>query len=143
MFSDIHSYGQRMLALVNDLLDVSKIESAVGTFHLERCDLRGLVQSVLRELDPLLGKRRLRLSLRMAEEPMVGKVDPSRIHQAVRNVVANAIKFSPEGAELRIECAATPQDEVMIAVADRGPGIPPAELESIFEAFVQSSHTKD
>ncbi|MCE4556744.1 ATP-binding protein [Roseateles cellulosilyticus] len=143
MFSNIHASGQRMLHLVNDLLDVAKIESAVGTFHLERWDLRGIVQAVLRELDPLLAQRGLRLTLRLADEPLVAKVDASRIHQAIRNVVANAIKFSPEGGELDIEAAATMRNEVQVSVADRGPGIPPAELEAIFEAFVQSSQTKD
>ena len=54
MFEDIHSAGQRMLALVNDLLEVSKLESTVGTFHLERIDLRGLIQPVVKELEPLL-----------------------------------------------------------------------------------------
>jgi PAS domain S-box-containing protein len=143
MFTDIHSSGQRMLALVNDLLDVSKIESAVGTFHLERCDLRGLVQSVLRELDPLLGQRRLRLSLNLPDHPLLGKLDPQRIQQAIRNVVANAIKFSPEAALLEVEGVETEDDEIMLSVADRGPGIPPGELETIFDAFVQSSKTKD
>jgi signal transduction histidine kinase len=132
-----------MLELVNDLLDVSKIESSVGTFDLERCDLRSLVQAVLRELDPLLAKRRLRVSLQMADEPLIGKVDPSRIHQAFRNVIANAIKFSPEGGVLQIDAIAVTPDEFVLSVADRGPGIPPAELESIFEAFVKSSQTKD
>ncbi len=143
MFADIHRSGQRMLALVNDLLDVSKIESTVGTFDLERCDLRVLVQAVLRELDPLLAKRDLRLVLRIAEEPLTARVDPRRIHQAIRNVIANAIKFSPEGAPLEIEAVATSPEEFTLSVRDRGPGIPPAELESIFEAFVQSSQTKD
>jgi PAS domain S-box-containing protein len=143
MFNDIHHSGQRMLALVNDLLDVSKIESPVGTFHLERCDVRTLVTAVLRELDPLLGQRRLQLQLDLPDEPLIGKLDPTRIHQAIRNVVANAIKFSPEGGELRIACAAAPEGEVLISVADQGPGIPPAELEAVFEAFVQSSQTKD
>ena len=143
MFSDIHRSGQRMLALVNDLLDVSKIESAIGTMELQRCDLRTLVQAVLLELDPLLGQRRLRVALRLADEPLVGRVDPLRMHQAVRNVVANAIRFSPEGGELAIQARAAAADEFVLTVADRGPGIPPAELESIFEAFVQSSLTKD
>ncbi|MDC6170457.1 ATP-binding protein [Paucibacter sp. XJ19-41] len=143
MFTDIHASGQRMLALVNDLLDVSKIESPVGTFDLERSDVRGLVQSVLRELDPLMARRQLRLSLALPEEPLVAKVDPLRFQQVVRNVVANAIKFSPEGGELQVRGELTPQGEIHLSVADQGPGIPPAELESIFEAFVQSSHTKD
>ena len=143
MFTDIHQSGRRMLALVNDLLDVSKIESAVGTFDLERCDLRTLVQSVLREVDPLVGQRHLRVQLQLADEPLVARVDPSRIHQAMRNVIANAIKFSPEGGLLQVQAIATAPDEFTLSVADRGPGIPPAELESIFEAFVQSSKTKD
>ncbi|MFN3630064.1 MAG: ATP-binding protein, partial [Casimicrobiaceae bacterium] len=143
MFTDIHASGQRMLALVNDLLDVSKIESPVGTFDLERSDVRSLVQSVLRELDPLMARRQLRLSLALPEEPLVAKVDPLRFQQVVRNVVANAIKFSPEGAELQVRGELTPQGEIHLSVADQGPGIPLAELDTIFEAFVQSSHTKD
>ncbi len=143
MFTDIHHSGQRMLALVNDLLDVAKIESAVGTFDLERCDLRMLVQAVLRELDPLIGQRRLRLAVQLADDPLTAKVDPARIHQAMRNVIANAIKFSPEGEVLQIQALASAPEEFTLSVADRGPGIPPAELESIFEAFVQSSKTKD
>jgi len=143
MFSDIHASGQRMLALVNDLLDVSKIESAVGTFDLERCDLRSLVQSVLQELDPLLARRRLGLRLSLPEEPLTAKVDPLRFQQVIRNVMANAIKFSPEDGRLEVEGGLTPQGEICLSVADRGPGIPTTELESIFEAFVQSSKTKD
>ena len=143
MFTDIHASGQRMLALVNDLLDVSKIESAVGTFDLERCDLRTVVQGVLRELDPLLGQRGLRLQVQLSDAPLSAKVDPARLHQAIRNVVANAIKFSPQGGLLQVQAIATSAEECTISVADRGPGIPPAELESIFEAFVQSSKTKD
>jgi PAS domain S-box-containing protein len=143
MFNDIHNSGQRMLALVNDLLDVSKIESAVGTFDLERCDLRTLVNAVLRELAPLVGKRRLRLSVALPEQPLRVKVDPLRMQQAIRNVVANAIKFSPEGGQLEVQAAEAADGEVWLTVADRGPGIPPAEIETIFDAFVQSSKTKD
>jgi len=143
MFQDIQQAGQRMLALVNDLLDVSKIESSVGTFDLERCDLRGLIQGVMRELEPLLARRALRLSLRQPATPLAAKVDPLRFQQVIRNVMANAIKFSPEGGALDVRAALTPQGEVHITVADQGPGIPVDELEKIFDAFVQSSQTKD
>ena len=143
MFFDIHASGQRMLALVNDLLDVSKIESSVGTFNLERVDLRGLIQSVLRELKPLIEKRNLRLLLQLPEETLSAKVDSQRFQQVIRNLVANAIKFSPDGGPLEVRAGMTASGEIHIEVADRGPGIPPAELEQIFEAFVQSSQTKD
>lgn len=143
MFRDIHSAGQRMLALVNDLLDVAKIESTVGTFHLERLDLRGPVRSVLRELAPLLLKRNLHVELALSEAPLTAKADPLRFQQALRNVLANAIKFSPAGQTIDVRGEALPSGTIQISVRDRGPGIPPGELHAIFEAFVQSSQTKD
>lgn len=143
MFGDIHASGQRMLALVNDLLDVSKIESAVGTFDLERCDLRQLIETVTRELDPLLARRSLSMRSQLPAGPLMAKVDPLRFQQAIRNVMANAIKFSPEGGMLDLVARLTSQHEIHISIADRGPGIPPAELEAIFDAFIQSSSTKD
>lgn len=143
MFNDIHASGQRMLSLVNDLLDVSRLESTVGTIHLERTDLRGLVRGVLHELEPLATKRQLSLVAQLSEQPMRAKVDPLRFEQVLRNVVANALKFSPAGGTVEIEGDVTEQGRWRVTVADRGPGIPEAELERVFDAFVQSSLTKD
>ena len=143
MFEDIHASGQRMLALVNDLLDVSRIESSAGTLHLERGDIRVPVSEVLREVQPLASKRGLTLAESLPELPMSAKFDPLRLQQVVRNVVANAIRFSPEGGRVDIEADVTESGEWRVCVADRGPGIPEGELEAIFDAFVQSSRTKD
>ena len=143
MFGDIHGAGQRMLALVNDLLDVAKIESTVGTFHLERTDLRPLARDVVRELEPLLAARQLRVDIDLGDMPLVAKVDPMRLQQVVRNVMANAIRFSQPGHAIDLRGELTAANEVHLSVRDRGPGIPPGELELIFEAFVQSSKTKD
>ena len=143
MFEGIHSAGQRMLTLVNDLLEVSKLESTVGTFHMERIDLRGVVRPVIRELEPLLERSHLMMDLRMPDLPLVAKADPLRFQQVIRNVVANAFKFSPPGSTITLEGYADPQGQTHLVVRDEGPGIPPSELHSIFEAFVQSSKTKD
>ena len=144
MFEDIHSAGQRMLTLVNDLLEVSKLESTVGTFHMERIDLRGVVRPVIRELEPWLERSHLMMDLRMPDLPLVAKkADPLRFQQVIRNVVANAFKFSPPGSTITLEGYADPQGQTHLVVRDEGPGIPPSELHSIFEAFVQSSKTKD
>ncbi|CAN7345363.1 ATP-binding protein [Rhizobacter sp. LjRoot28] len=143
LFQDIHSAGERMLAVVNDLLDVAKIESAVGTFHLERTDLRGLVRAVARELAPLLDRKQLTLDLALSDTPLLAKVDPTRVQQVFRNVLANAIRFSPAGQTLQLSGHAEEAREIRFELRDHGPGIPEAELDKIFEAFVQSSKTKD
>jgi PAS domain S-box-containing protein len=143
MFTDIHGSGARMLALVNDLLDVSKIESSVGAITLERADLRGLVHEVLRELSPLLAARHLNLVTELGDRPLIAKVDPVRFAQVIRNVTANAIKFSPLGSAVTVQGRRTEEDRILISVRDHGTGIPPAEVDKIFEAFVQSSTSKD
>lgn len=143
MFADIHASGQRMLALVNDLLDVSKLESTVGTFLLESVELRNLIQPVARELHPLLAKAQLHLNLRLSDFPLIAKADPVRFQQVIRNIIANAIKVSTPGQSIDITCGIDDEGQPHIVIRDYGPGIPEGELESIFEAFVQSSKTKD
>ena len=81
-FEDIHSAGQRMLALVNDLFEVS-VESTVGTFHLERIDLRGLIQPVVKELGPLLARSQQTMHLRLSELPLVSEGAPLRPQQVI------------------------------------------------------------
>ncbi|MFM9917846.1 MAG: ATP-binding protein, partial [Rhizobacter sp.] len=143
MFDDIHGAGQRMLTLVNDLLDVSKIDSTVGAIHLECTDLRGLVRDVVREIDPLVTARQLHVVTDLPDEPLLARVDPPRFQQVVRNVLANAIKFAPTLSRIDIVGDCTPSGELRLVIRDQGPGIPGVELEKIFEAFVQSSQTKD
>ena len=128
---------------MNDLLDVSKIESAIGTINLERVELRGVIQPLLRELAPLRDAKKLHFAIDLGEEPLIAKVDSLRFAQVIRNVVVNAIKYSPQGATIDVRAEADDRDQIHFSVRDRGAGIPPAELESIFEAFVQSSSTKD
>lgn len=143
MFSDIHASGGRMLALVNDLLDVAKIESSVGAITLERADLRGLVQAVMHELSPLLDGKHIQLVTQLGRQPLIAKVDPTRFQQVVRNIAANAIKVSPAGAEIVLHGHITDDRRICISVRDHGTGVPTGELEKIFEAFVQSSTSKD
>jgi PAS domain S-box-containing protein len=143
MFHDIHNAGQRMLALVNDLLDVAKLESTVGTFHLERIDLRSLIHPVTREFEPLLAKAQVHLAVQLANVPVLAKADPIRFQQVIRNILANAMKVSSPGQTINLTCELDAEGQPHIEVRDEGPGIPEGELQSIFEAFVQSSKTND
>jgi len=142
MFNDIHAAGQRMLALVNDLLDLSRLESTVGPVEHRPMDLLRPLQAVIDEMQPLAGPRGVRLRLTGTDARLAVLGDSFRLEQVLRNVLANAIRFSPQDGEVLVTCTSTNGHEHTVKVADQGPGIPPAELESIFEAFVQSSRTK-
>lgn len=143
MFTDIHAAGARMLALVNDLLDVSKIASTLGVVNLERTDVRGLIAPVLQELAPQIQAKGLEVDAQLGPMPLIATVDPVRFAQVVRNVLANAIKFAPQQSAIEVNGYLTSDEHICISVRDHGAGIPSTELERIFEAFVQSSRTQD
>ncbi|MFG6488010.1 ATP-binding protein [Roseateles sp. BYS78W] len=143
LFADVHRAGQRMLGLVNDLLDLSKIERGAEPLQLQRLDLNPLAAEVARELAPLLAARGLTLHTALGEAELVVLGDPLRLQQLLRNLLANAIRFSPAGGSIELTARHDADGDVRVDIADHGPGIPPDELESVFEAFVQSSATRD
>lgn len=148
-FRNIHQGGERQLHLLNDLLDLSKLEAHTTTYDFSEHDICHVIQEQLAQHELLLQKKQLRLDLRSA--PLVTRLsfDRVRIEQVVRNLLSNAIKFSEPGkaitirlilGELRQQHDAIPS--VTLKISDEGPGIPQDELESIFDKFVQSSKTR-
>lgn len=138
-FDKIDVSARRLMKLFDSLLDFSKLEALTVELRAERLDLRALVATVVGECQSLCEERGLRL--RMAPGERVDVVcDESRIMQVVRNLLANAVKFSPVGGsiDVRLERGS---DSVRFSVADVGVGVPADELQSIFEKFVQSSRT--
>ena len=131
--SHINTGGRHLLKLINDILDLSKIEA--GRMEISREDLSvetifGEVESALR---PLAEKKTQTLSS-STEPGLRVHADATRFKQVLMNLAGNAIKFTPEGG--RIELAAHQvDDEVQVKVRDNGPGIPPEEQKRIFEAF--------
>ena len=146
MFQDIHASGQRMLELVNNLLDISKIESTVGTFNFAPTDIRRCIDTMLNELKPLCTRKGVLVALHLQGQPLTADVDEVRFQQVVRNVLANAIKFSPSGGQISFKASKSQgmggRDEIVLQIVDEGPGIPQEELDSIFLPFVQSSRTR-
>ncbi|MBC8218034.1 MAG: HAMP domain-containing histidine kinase [Planctomycetes bacterium] len=139
-FNRIKRSGQTLLELLNDLLDLAKLESGKAMFAFEPSDLGILVRTVTNELDTLLSERNL--SIRHERSKFDGQVtlDAERIKQVLRNLLNNAIKFSPEGGTIDVAvcCVA---GSVRVSVCDQGPGIPQDELEAVFDKFIQSSKT--
>jgi len=140
-FSRIKQSGSILLKLLNDLLDLAKLESRRATFTLEPTDPAMLVKAVAGEMDILLSERSLKLRHETSELDEQVTLDADKIKQVLRNLLDNAIKFSPVGGTIDVSVNRV-QNSVRISVSDQGPGIPPDELEAVFDKFVQSSKTK-
>jgi signal transduction histidine kinase len=133
---DIHASGTHLLSLINDILDLSKIEA--GRMELELTDfhLPVALENALTLVRERAGRRRISLQMRIDEQLGEVRADERKIRQVVLNLLSNAIKFTPEGG--RIQVTAVPKDGfVEVSVNDTGVGIAPEDQEAVFEEFRQ------
>jgi signal transduction histidine kinase len=130
--------SNRLINLVNSLLDLSKMEAGMMAYDFEMTHVDALIKRALSEITPLVEAKEIALENDVDTAVPLVKVDPERILQVMRNLLGNAVKFTPKGGLVRI--AAQPVNgNVEISVRDSGPGIPPESLTSIFEKFNQGS----
>lgn len=143
-FERIHNSGSRLLSLLNDLLDLAKMEVGKMDYQFGRHDLEQVVREAVEDLRGQAGKHGVQLLLAAAPQSMVAEVDPFRIGQVMRNLLSNAIKFSPKAGRVEIGFSLrhAPDALLTITVRDYGPGVPAGEQERIFDKFIQSSLTK-
>jgi two-component system, NtrC family, sensor kinase len=133
---DIYASGTHLLSLINDILDLSKIEA--GRMELELTDfhLPTALDNALTLVRERAGRRGITLQMSVDERLGEVRADERKIRQVVLNLLSNAIKFTPEGG--RIEIAAVPKDgSVEVSVSDTGVGIAPEDQETVFEEFRQ------
>ena len=136
----VSTESHRLINLVNSVLDLSKMEAGMMTYSFEQADLASLVDKSMVEIGPLIESKKISLRTRMDEKLPTIKVDHERILQVLRNLLGNAVKFTPEGGHIDISARPIPQG-LEVAVADSGPGIPPEHLSSIFSKFQQVTPT--
>ena len=135
----IHSGGEHLLKLINDILDLSKIEAGKMELTREDVSITRAFAEVSSFLYPLATKKS-HVLLQQAESEWHVRADSMRFKQILVNLVGNAIKFSPDRG--RIELAARKAgDQIRIEVRDEGPGIPPEEQKRLFEAFYRLSQS--
>lgn len=149
-FERIQVSGTRLTRLVDDLLDLSKLEAGKMVFRITASDVVPVIERVRDELAGLIHARRLEVTVDAGATSTTARIDPERFHNVVLNLFSNAIKFSPEGG--RIEVCLTDgvmpdgvgafHDALLVSLRDHGVGIPEGECEAIFDKFVQSSSTK-
>jgi signal transduction histidine kinase len=135
----IQSNGRHLLGLINDVLDLSKIEAGQITLSVTDYSLGEIVQAVITSVESLATEKGLSLKTNVPPDLPAGRGDERRIAQVLLNLVGNAIKFTDQG-EVAISASAA-GGAFTIAVRDTGPGIPKAEQVKIFEEFHQADNS--
>ncbi len=138
----IHSSGEILLGVVNDILDLSKIEAGMLRFEQRRFDLRGLVDDTVTLVAGRARQRGLEIKVSIAPEvPETLRGDPGRLRQVLINLVGNALKFTEVGSvEIAVSCQVQDREGISLffEVRDTGIGITPEQQKRLFEAFSQA-----
>ena len=151
---NINSSGKRLLVLLNDLLDLAKYESRTMEYVFEQHDLFTLSQQIVEEHSGQLNSANIQLNLKVSEAQNIAEFDKNRIAQVISNLISNSIKFTPpeksiyifiEYKDITTGRRITDKEirpGIIFNISDQGIGIPKAELETVFDKFIQSSKTK-
>jgi PAS domain S-box-containing protein len=140
-FLEIKLSGQRLMVLIDNLLDLSKIESGKIEYKFTQEKMSEVVALVIKELKAHAQNCTVQIILNKSEFEDTIKIDKEKMFQVIRNLVYNAIKFSNPNSKVLIDVVKE-RKNLKLSVIDQGVGIPDDELETIFDKFVQSSKTK-
>jgi signal transduction histidine kinase len=134
---DIRDSGQHLLSLINDILDLSKVEAGYSPLEISSVDLKMLLESSLTVVREKSLKHGIELLFEVEDDVPNIQADERKIKQVVFNLLSNAVKFTPDGGRVGIE-AHQENDVVQICIWDTGIGISEDDLEKIFGEFVQT-----
>ena len=140
-FEKINYSGEVQLNLVNDLLDLSRLESNKEALFFSRYNLIAITKNIIDELSSLYEEKGIKISLNDPQMIIPINCDKNKIEQLLRNLIGNAIKFSPEKSQILIKMYKN-TSAIRLEIEDQGPGIPDEDKDSIFDKFNQSSRTR-
>lgn len=129
--------SNRLVGLINDILDLEKIASGSLAFKMEKCDLVDLISIALESNKPFADQYNITLEVELPYESLPIKVDGNRLIQVITNLISNAVKFSPSGDKVIIK-AEKDKEMIRVSIIDHGPGIPKNFHSRIFEKFAQA-----
>lgn len=132
--------SDRLVRLINDILDIEKIESGKAEFHLQPIDARLLVEQAVEGIRPSAEGRDVHVWIESASASAITYADADRLTQVVTNLLSNAVKFSPDGGDVEVTVVEA-DGRVNIAVRDHGPGIPEEFRPRVFAKFAQADAT--
>jgi signal transduction histidine kinase len=136
----IHSSAKHLLALINDILDLSKIEAGKMELFLETFDVANVIKEVATMVQPLVEKNGNALTIQCADDLRLMHADVTRVRQCLFNLLSNASKFTQKGT-ITLQAARlqqTGQDWIQLCVRDTGIGMTPEQLQRMFKAFSQA-----
>jgi signal transduction histidine kinase len=131
----------RLVRLINDLLDLSRIEAGRVDFRPVKLAMAAVATEVIDALQPLAAEKGVDLSTDMSETDGFVRADRDKVYQVLLNLTHNAVKFTPPGGRVRVRVEGQPHGEVLTVVQDTGEGIPSEELARIFDKFHQVSES--
>lgn len=140
-FQMIDNSGRTLLELLNDLLDLSKLQSGILEFEFQPTNIGELVARISDEFASLSSEKDIEIKLQKPEVDLIATIDPVKFQQVMRNLLSNSVKFSSTNGTVWINVSEN-NDSFRVAVIDNGVGIPEDELETVFDRFMQSSKTK-
>lgn len=141
--ADIHSSGAHLLSLINDLLDVAKIEAGKMDIDPNPLEARATMESALKIMLPKAREKRQKLIVNVEPDAPPLYADERALKQILINLVSNACKFTPEGGRIAVIAGKAPGGQFQIMVEDNGPGIPREKLDRIFTPFSQVDNRYD
>lgn len=141
-FDTIDGSAKRLLAFVNDLIHLADLQAGRIPLNLQATNLHALWQQIQPEFAGPIADKRLQLQIDVPEALPPVLCDPQLVLLVLQNLLANAIRFSPDAATIRFVLATAEAGELCASLADQGPGIPDAELEAVFDPFVQSGKAR-
>ena len=130
--------SNRLIGLVSSLLDLAKMEAGMMPFNLEPENISPLIHQAAEEIGPLIEAKKINLEVTVTKGLPIIKIDSDRILQVLRNIIGNAVKFTPEGGRIKVK-ARDVDHGVEVSVADTGPGISTEDLINIFEKYQQTT----
>ena len=135
-YTTIHRNAQRILRLMNQLLDIRKIDKGQMTMHFATVDIVAFVTDIKQQFDDMAHSKHIGISITANADAYEVDIDPNNFDKVIYNVLSNALKFTPDNGSVKIEIFCTPE-RTNISVADTGIGIDDSQAEKIFNRFYQ------
>lgn len=140
LIDKVYGANERMIALVNDLLEVSRIEQGETKLYLQPTDLTEIIRSLIRDKASEIKKKRLQVAFTIETEPFpVVLTEPNKIKQAINNLLNNAVTYTEEGGKIAIDLKVN-DGMLLCIISDTGVGIPEEQQDRIFDKFFRGSN---